>query len=416
MSCPFSHVSASHDSRNGGTAVVTPVGTCPFAGISQTPLTPNLRTSKDEHNTDETKLVPIPQPATRWLIGNLSELNPAFPQQSIWRLADIYGDIYQLDLVTEKMVVVSSNELGKECFDTNRFDKMISGNLTEVRDLLGDGLFTAATAERSWGIAQQMADYLVESGKRANRTSLETHMRMWSADERRKNRDAMWKLCDELVAERKRHPQPEVKDLLNAMLYGRDPETGETMSDENIRFNMVTFLVAGHETTSGTSSFLFYQLLKNPETYQKAQEEVDRVVGDDLLQLKHLSQLKYLEACIRETLRFQGPIGANQVCPYEDTVIGGKYLIKKGQTVRVNLPGLHHDARVWGPDHGVFRPERLLDGRFETLPPCAWKPFGNGKRACIGRGFAEQEMLMAAAMTMQRFQVHMANPGYDLRE
>lgn len=264
--------------------------------------------------------------------------------------------------------------------------------------------------------AEQMAEYLIESGKRASRTSLETHLRIWSADERRKNRDAMWKLCDELVAERKRHPQPEVKDLLNAMLYGKDPETGETMSDENIRFNMVTFLVAGHETTSGTLSFLFYHLLKNPDVYRKVQEEVDRVLGDGVIQLKHLSQLKYLEACIRETLRFQGPIGINQVYPKEDTVIGGKYLIKKGQTVRVNLPGLHHDPRVWGEDHNVFRPERLLDGRFEALPECAWKPFGNGKRACIGRGFAEQEMLMAAAMTLQRFQVHMVDPTYDLRK
>lgn len=264
--------------------------------------------------------------------------------------------------------------------------------------------------------AQQMADFLIEAGKRANRTALETHVRIWSAEEHRRNRDAMWALCDELVAERKRHPRPDVKDLLNAMLHGRDPETGEAMSDENIRFNMVTFLVAGHETTSGTLSFLFYHLLKNPAAYQKVQEEVDRVVGDGVLQPKHLGQLTYLEACIRETLRFQGPIGINQVCPLEDTVIGGKYLIKKGQTVRVNLPGLHHDPKVWGDDHDVFRPERLLDGRFEALPACAWKPFGNGKRACIGRGFAEQEMLMAAAMTLQRFQVHMADPGYDLRK
>lgn len=263
--------------------------------------------------------------------------------------------------------------------------------------------------------AKQMSDFLAESGKRASRTSLETYMRIWSAEERLKNRDAMWKLCDELVAERKRHPQPEVKDLLNAMLYGKDPETGEKMSDENIRFNMVTFLVAGHETTSGTLSFLFYHVLKNPDVYQKVQEEVDRVVGDEVLQQKHLGQLKYLEACIREALRVQGPIPTNQVYPYEDTIIGGKYLIKKGQTVRINVPGLHHDARVWGDDHAVFRPERLLDGRFEALPECAWKPYGNGKRGCIGRGFAEQEMLMTAAMAFQRFQVRMADPTYDLR-
>lgn len=276
--------------------------------------------------------------------------------------------------------------------------------------------FNSFYLENVHPFAQQMADYLIEAGKRANRTALETHLRIWSAEEQRRNRDAMWALCDEMVAERKQNPQPDVKDLLNAMLYSKDPETGEKMSDENIRFNMVTLLVAGHETSSGTLSFLFYHLLKNPEVYQKAQQEVDRVVGDDVLEMKHVPQLKYIEACIRETLRWQAPISQIQVAPKEDEVIGGKYFLKKGTPVRVNIFGLHHDARVWGPDHDKFKPERMLDGRFEALPNCAWKPFGNGRRACIGRPFSEQEMLLTTAMILQRFDVHMADPSYDLRK
>lgn len=276
--------------------------------------------------------------------------------------------------------------------------------------------FNSFYLENVHPFAQQMADYLIEAGKRANRTSLESHLRIWSAEEKRRNRDAMWQLCDDIVSERKRNPQPDAKDVLNAMLYTKDPETGETMSDENIRFNMVTFLVAGHETTSGTLGFLFYHLLKNPDVYQKVQAEVDRVVGNEVLQLRHIPQLKYLEACIRETLRAQGPINLIQVFPKKDEVIGGKYFVPKGATVRVNMPGLHHDPRVWGPDHAEFKPERLLDGRFEALPNCAWKPFGNGSRACIGRALAEQEMVMATAMIFQRFDVRIADPSYDLRE
>jgi cytochrome P450/NADPH-cytochrome P450 reductase len=91
--------------------------------------------------------------------------------------------------------------------------------------------------------AQEMAEVLIEAGRRANRTSLETHFRIFSAEHTKQNIQNMWKLCDELVAERKAHPQPDSKDLLNTMINTADPETGEKLSNENIRFNMVTFLV-----------------------------------------------------------------------------------------------------------------------------------------------------------------------------
>jgi len=89
-----------------------------------------------------------------------------------------------------------------------------------------------------------MAEVLIEAGRRANRTSIETQIRVFSAKHTKENIEAMWKLCDDLVAERKAHPQPDSKDLLNTMLNTPDPVTGEKLSDENIRFNMVTFLVS----------------------------------------------------------------------------------------------------------------------------------------------------------------------------
>jgi cytochrome P450/NADPH-cytochrome P450 reductase len=88
-----------------------------------------------------------------------------------------------------------------------------------------------------------MAEVLIESGKRASRLSVENHLRIWSAAHNRENVAAMHKLCDELVAERKANPNPEVNDLLNTMLNSSDPVTGEKMTDESIRYNMVTFLV-----------------------------------------------------------------------------------------------------------------------------------------------------------------------------
>lgn len=88
-----------------------------------------------------------------------------------------------------------------------------------------------------------MAEVLLESGRRSNRTAIENQLHYASEQHRQENVQKMHKLCDELVAERKQNPQPDAKDLLNTMLTVVDRETGEKLSDENIRFNMVTFLV-----------------------------------------------------------------------------------------------------------------------------------------------------------------------------
>jgi cytochrome P450/NADPH-cytochrome P450 reductase len=159
---------------------------------------------------------------------------------------------------------------------------------------------------------------------------------------------------------------------------------------------------------------LTYHLLKNPDKYHAAQQEVDRVVGDGAIELKHLSQLKYIEACIRETLRFQGPINMFVVSAKEDTVIGNRYRVPKGTSLQSTMKGLHHDPKVWGDDADIFRPERFLNGGYEALPLNSFKPFGNGRRACIGRSFAEQEMILATALILQRFQVELADPSYHL--
>ncbi|KAF1981914.1 bifunctional P-450/NADPH-P450 reductase [Aulographum hederae CBS 113979] len=263
--------------------------------------------------------------------------------------------------------------------------------------------------------ATQMAEVLVEAGKRAMRPNIENNLRVWSAKETESKIKDMWKLGDDLVAERRAHPQPENSDLLNTMLYQKDPLTGHMMTDENIRFNLTTFLVAGHETTSGTLAFMWYLLLKDPEKLHKAQKEVDEVLGDNAIELKHLSQLKYVEACIRETLRVQSPIGALAMHAKEETLLAGKYRVKSNEKIQVNVRDLHRDRKVWGDDADDFRPERLLNGGWEALPRNAWKPFGNGARACIGRALAEQEMLIATALMLQRFQVEMADPSYDLQ-
>jgi cytochrome P450/NADPH-cytochrome P450 reductase len=218
-------------------------------------------------------------------------------------------------------------------------------------------------------------------------------------------------LCDEIVKERREHPN-DVNDLLNRMINGKDPDTGYQLSDQNIRYQMVTFLIAGHETTSGLLSFTLYYLLKNPHTLQNAQAEVDQY--DDIT-LDTLPKLKYIDAILKETLRLQPTAPAFSLESKEDNVIlPGGYGVHKDDTIMVLLSQLHRDSKVWDrPEE--FLPERMLNGGFESLPPNAWKPFGNGQRGCIGRSFAWQESLLVMALTLKHFNIEFVDPSYDLR-
>lgn len=154
-------------------------------------------------------------------------------------------------------------------------------------------------------------------------------------------------------------------------------------------------------------------MIKNPKTLLKAQKQVDDIVGDNVLTLEHLPKLEYIDACIKETLRLSSPIGVFTVGSDEDQVLGGKYFIPKNTEITVINRVLHRDPEVW-EDPDSFKPERWLNGGLQRLPPNAWKAFGNGMRACIGRGFAEQEMIMNFAMVLQRFQLELADPRYEL--
>ena len=204
------------------------------------------------------------------------------------------------------------------------------------------------------------------------------------------------------------------------MLNGKDPKTGETMSNESVIDNMITFLIAGHETTSGMLSFLFYYLLKSPVALRCAQEEVDSVIGNASIGVEHLSKLPYINAMLRETLRLQptAAIYSLQIRPdatEESTIIGGKYLIKKGEPLVAVLPKIQTDHTVYGEDALAWKPERMLDENFNKLPANAWKPFGNGMRGCIGRPFAWQEAQLVVAILLQNFQFFPEDPSYQLR-
>ena len=220
----------------------------------------------------------------------------------------------------------------------------------------------------------------------------------------------MNKMVDEIVAERRRNAAAadDKKDMLAAMMTGVDRATGTQLDDVNIRYQINTFLIAGHETTSGLLSCTIYALLKYPEVLKKAYEEVDRVLGPDLnarATYQQVTQLTYITQVLKESLRMWPPAPAYGISPLNDEIIGGKYKLRKNTFITVLVLALHRDPSVWGPNPDVFNPENFSREAEAARPVNAWKPFGNGQRACIGRGFAMHEAALAIGMILQRFKL-----------
>ncbi len=260
-----------------------------------------------------------------------------------------------------------------------------------------------------------MVEGLVEAGDKGRRLPLQDNVMFWARKKYESNIEYMNRVADAIIEKRKENGIEEAPDdLLNKMLSGKDPITGEGLSDENIRYQMLTFLIAGHETTSGLLSFALYYLCTHPDILKKAQDEVSMVLGNKKPRIEHINELTYISQILKETLRLMPTAPAFAVEPLEDTVIAGEYSVSKGETILALIPRLHRDKVVWGNNADEFDPNRFSEENFSKLPPNCWKPFGNGARACIGRPFAMQEAILVLAMIVQRFDIQLSDPNYKL--
>ncbi|WP_420901959.1 cytochrome P450 [Paenibacillus dendritiformis] len=154
---------------------------------------------------------------------------------------------------------------------------------------------------------------------------------------------------------------------------------------------------------AGCCRFAIYFLLKNPEVLKKAYREVDELLTGPLPTYEQVLKLKYVRMILNESLRLWPTAPQFSLFAKEDTVIGGKYPIKKGEAVSIILPKLHRDKGAWGEDAEIFRPERFEDPA--TVPNHAYKPFGNGQRACIGMQFALHEATLVLGLILRHFEL-----------
>ncbi|MFI9256257.1 cytochrome P450 [Streptomyces sioyaensis] len=237
----------------------------------------------------------------------------------------------------------------------------------------------------------------------------------------RADADYLASVVDEVIAARTAGGESGDDDLLGLMLGARDQgdaaaADGPTLDLANIRNQVITFLIAGHETTSGALSFALYHLLKDPLALRMVQREADELWGDQAdpdPSFEDIGRLPFTRQVLNEALRLWPTAAAFTRQAREDTLLGGRYPVQAGELVTVLTPMLHRDP-AWGDNPELFDPSRFSPEAEAARSPHAYKPFGTGERACIGRQFALHEATMLLALLAHRYRL-LDHAGYQLR-
>ncbi|OBH41977.1 bifunctional cytochrome P450/NADPH--P450 reductase [Mycobacterium mantenii] len=384
-------------------------------------------------------------------------------------LGELHGPLFYADFNGGfRKLYACSLELVTELCDESRFAKNLTATLARVRPLAGDGLFTAYHGEPNW---QRAHDVLLPgfsyAGLRAYHPAmLDINCKLierWDAstgvgpvdvstDLQKLAMDTvalagfgsrfesfecpglapipqsfttalgeltsdtptpvfteelatLHTFIDGLIAEHQ-SGDSEFDDLLALMLQ-QDPDGKPVLETQNIRNQIMTFLIAGQLTTSELMPNTLYNIVSDPTVLHRVQAEVDSVFGTDddyLPGYDDIGKLTYLRQVIEETLRLSPPVLNFDRMALDDTVIGGRYPIKRGEAVTV-LTGALHRQPQWGDNVELFDPDRFAPERSASRPAALFKPFGTGARSCIGRQFALHEAAIALARLVHRYRL-----------
>ena len=209
----------------------------------------------------------------------------------------------------------------------------------------------------------------------------------------------MQRMLDRIIAERMKAQRRE--DLLQLMLEASDPETGRAMTPEELRDNLLAFLVAGHETTALALAWALYLSANAPDVQARLADEVWQAAGDGPVTADHLPALGYHRQVIEEAMRLYPPVGImSRTARETDTLCGRE--IKPGDTVILPIYALHRHRLYWD-DPDAFDPEHFAPEKVKARDRYLYLPFGGGPRICIGMNFAIIEAQLILATLIRRF-------------
>lgn len=219
------------------------------------------------------------------------------------------------------------------------------------------------------------------------------------------------KLVYDLIRERK-HTSEHRGDLLSMLMDARDEETGEGMSDTQLRNEVLTLLIAGHETTSAALAWTWYLLALHPGAESRLHAELTSVVGGRTPTAADLSTLPYTRMVFEEAFRLYPPAWGQPRQAVNEDRIGG-YRIPAGALITLSQWVTHRHPDFW-ENADAFVPDRFAPERSAGRPAFAYFPFGGGARGCIGSSFALMEAQIILATLAQHFRLELV-PGYPVK-
>lgn len=221
-----------------------------------------------------------------------------------------------------------------------------------------------------------------------------------------------------IIAQRRRD-QRDSGDLLSILMGVRD-EDGSGMSDKQLRDEVLTFLLAGHETTALALTWTLYLLARNPQAEQRLHAELDQVLGGRRAEFSDLAALTYTDRVIKEAMRIYPPAWSLARSVVSDFELRG-YRIPAGSNVVMSQWVMHRNPKYF-PEPEKFDPDRWVPGFAQKLPRFAYFPFGGGPRQCIGAAFATMEATLLLVTIAQNFRLSLVSqepakpvPSFTLR-
>ena len=190
-------------------------------------------------------------------------------------------------------------------------------------------------------------------------------------------------------------------DFITMLLQAEDADTGERMSDLQIRDEAITIFGAGHETSSNALTWTLYLLSQHPEVVEKIREEVDSIFGNRKPTFQEIMQLTYTKQVIDEGMRLYPPAYAvGREASVDDEIMGVP--IPKRTIMFLSIAAAHKNEKIW-EDPEVFNPDRFHPDKVKAIPKFSYMPFGAGPRMCIGNHFAYMEMQLILALITRKF-------------
>ncbi|WP_244501306.1 cytochrome P450 [Streptomyces sp. TP-A0874] len=225
--------------------------------------------------------------------------------------------------------------------------------------------------------------------------------------------DSMRQVIDEVIANTRRSgQQPGQADLLSLLLDARDADTGEALTDAEVRDELTTMLFAGTETTASTLSWSLHEIARHPDVEKQVRAEIDEVVGSRPVTAEDIPRLPTIRRVLDEVIRLHG-VTLVMRRTLEPVELGG-YHLPAGAEIGISLYAMHRSPDLYD-DPDRFDPDRWLPERRAAVPREAFVPFGAGARKCVGDAFSWTEATIVLATILARWSLEPA-PGHTPRE